>query len=228
MFERRQNRYESVRSAHGKDFGALYLLTRCEPARLAVRGLGFSLIELLITVAIILILSTLYFGPNTAGKQQALKRACQKNLEKIYVSMELYANEHAGRFPDEPGARTSEEALSVLVPKYTSDPSPFACPGSSDGPLQSGTGLRGQRISYAYYMGRTLTNTAQVLMSDRQVDTLGKAAGEAVFSTTGKGPGNNHRKFGGNLLFCDGHAESIPAIAPFSLPLTNGEVLLNP
>ena len=78
---------------------------------------GFSLLELLLTVAIILILTTMYFGPNTSGKQQALKRVCQKNLEKIFVSMEIYANEHAGKFPQKPGARTSEEALAVLIPK---------------------------------------------------------------------------------------------------------------
>ena len=189
---------------------------------------AFSLIELLITVAIILILSTLYFGPNTAGKQQALKRACQKNLEKIYVSMEIYANEHGGQFPEKPGARTSEEALDVLVPKYTSDPTPFICPGSKDGPLSAGSSLRGQTISYAYYMGRQLTNSAMVLLSDRQIDTLPKSAGQAVFSTNGKPPGNNHRKFGGNFLFCDGHTEMSSALAAFALPVTNGEVLLNP
>jgi len=189
---------------------------------------AFSLIELLVTVAIILILSSLYFGPNTANRQQALKRACQKNLEKIYVSMEIYANEHGGKFPEVSGARTSEEALDVLVPKYTSDTSPFICPGSKDAALPEGESFRSRRISYAYYMGRLLTNSAQVLMSDRQVDTQAKTAGQTVFSATGKPPGNNHRKFGGNFLFCDGHAEMGPATAPFPLGLTNGEVLLNP
>jgi prepilin-type N-terminal cleavage/methylation domain-containing protein/prepilin-type processing-associated H-X9-DG protein len=189
---------------------------------------GFSLIELLITVVILLILTTLYFGPNNANRQQALKGACQRNLEKIYVSLEIYGNDHAGKFPEVSGARTSEEALDVLVPKYTSDTSPFTCPGSSDSELPAGESFRSRRISYAYYMGRALTNSQQVLMSDRQVDTLSKSAGQAVFSTSGKPPGNNHRKFGGNFLFCDGHAEMSGAVAPFPLTLTNGEVLLNP
>ena len=191
-------------------------------------GEAFSLLELLITLAIILILTTLYFGPNNAGKQQALKRVCEKNLEKIFVSMEIYANEHAGRFPHKLGARTSEEALNMLVPKYTSDPSPFTCPGSKDSVLPAGEPLASGRISYAYYMGRLLTNSSQALMSDRQVDTQSKAAGQPVFSTTGKPPGNNHGKFGGNFLFSDGHTEMSSATAPFALPLTNGEVLLNP
>jgi prepilin-type N-terminal cleavage/methylation domain-containing protein/prepilin-type processing-associated H-X9-DG protein len=189
---------------------------------------AFSLIELLVTVAIILILTTLYFGPNTANRQQALKRACQKNLEKIYVSMEIYANEHGGRFPEISGARTSEEALDVLVPKYTSDTSPFICPGSSDGALPAGESFRSRKISYAYYMGRSVTNSQQVLMSDKQVDATAKSVGQAVFSTTGKPPGSNHRRFGGNFLFCDGHTEMSSAMAQFPLALTNGEVLLNP
>jgi prepilin-type N-terminal cleavage/methylation domain-containing protein/prepilin-type processing-associated H-X9-DG protein len=189
---------------------------------------GFSLIELLVSVAIILILTTLYFGPNNANRQQSLKRACEKNLEKIFVSMEIYANDHSGKFPETPGARTSEEALDVLVPKYTSDTSPFICPGSKDSALPAGESLRGRAISYAYYMGRYQTNSQQVLMSDKQVDTRAKSAGQAAFSTTGKPPGNNHRKFGGNFLFCDGHTEMSPADSPFTLGLTNGEALLNP
>lgn len=189
---------------------------------------AFSLIELLVTVAIILILTTLYFGPNNAGRQRALERVCQKNLEKIYVAMEIYANEHQSRFPEVSGARTSEEALDVLVPKYTSDTSAFICPGSKDGALPQGESFRSHTISYAYYMGRFLTNVTQVVMSDRQVDTQPKAAGQAVFSTTGKPPGNNHRKFGGNFLFSDGHTEKSPALAAFPLGLTKGEVLLNP
>jgi prepilin-type N-terminal cleavage/methylation domain-containing protein/prepilin-type processing-associated H-X9-DG protein len=202
---------------------------RCQAAEATLRtNAGFSLIELLVTVALILILTTLYFGPNNASRQQALKRACQKNLEKIFVSLEIYSNEHGDRFPEVAGAKTSEEVLDVLVPKYTSDTSPFICPGSKDGALPAGESIRSRRISYAYYMGRSRTNAQQVLMSDRQVDTQAKAAGQAVFSTDGKGPGNNHRKSGGNFLFCDGHSEMSPALVPFPLGLTNGEMLLNP
>lgn len=189
---------------------------------------GFSLIELLVVAAILLILTTLYWGPNNANRQQALKRVCQKNLEKIYVAMEIYANDNAARFPNKEGARTSEQALDVLVPRYTSDTSPFICPGTKDAPLPGGESFRTRKISYAYYMGRSLTNSQLALMSDTQVDTQAKAAGQAAFSTTGKPPGNNHRQFGGCFLFCDGHAEMSPAQTPFALGLTRAEVLLNP
>jgi prepilin-type processing-associated H-X9-DG protein len=186
------------------------------------------LIELLICVAIILILSAAYFGPNNTNRQLALKRACQKNLEKIYVSMEIYANEHNGAFPVVADARTSEEALSVLVPRYTSDTAPFICPASKDPALPAAESFRSKTISYAYYMGCYLTNSTHVLMSDRQIDTQPKSLGQPVFSQTGKGPGSNHRKSGGNFLFCDGHTERSPPTATTILGLADNQRLLNP
>jgi prepilin-type N-terminal cleavage/methylation domain-containing protein/prepilin-type processing-associated H-X9-DG protein len=189
---------------------------------------AFSLIELLVTMAIILILATLYWSPNSASRQRPFQSACQKNLQKIYVALQIYGNEHAGKLPQITGARTAEEALDLLVPKYTSDTASFICPGSSDSAGSPGESLRRSRISYAYYMGRYLTNSQQVILSDKQVDTLPKVAGQLAFSNTGKPPGNNHRKFGGNFLFCDGHIELSPPQVPFPLSVAPGEALLNP
>jgi prepilin-type N-terminal cleavage/methylation domain-containing protein/prepilin-type processing-associated H-X9-DG protein len=188
---------------------------------------AFSLIELLATIVIILILTTLYWGPNRSSRQHGLQISCQKNLQKAYIALEIYANDTGGNFPRLSGARTSSEALDLLVPKYTSDTSVFICPGSRDGLLSTDGPLRGRRISYAYYMGRSLSNAAP-LMSDKQIDTRAKGAGAAAFSVTGKPPGNNHRQYGGNFLFCDGHVELTPANVPFALELNQGEALLNP
>jgi prepilin-type processing-associated H-X9-DG protein len=185
------------------------------------------MIELLVTVLLILVLTTLYWSPNKASRQKAVQVSCQKNLQKAYIALEIFANDSGGKFPLMKGAKTSEEALDALVPKYTSDTSVLICPGSRDSLLSTGESLRSRRISYAYYMGRGLTNR-QVLMSDKQVDTRAKAAGEVAFSTTGKPPGNNHRQFGGNFLFCDGHVELTPPQVPFALDLGADEALLNP
>jgi prepilin-type N-terminal cleavage/methylation domain-containing protein/prepilin-type processing-associated H-X9-DG protein len=189
---------------------------------------GFSLIELLATILIIVILVTLLWGANSGGRQKALKSVCQKNLQKIYVGLEGYANDHSSQFPAPAAARTSEEALDVLVPRYTSDTGSFICPGSKDPALPPAKSFRKLTISYAYYMGCSATNGAQAVMSDRQVDTQAKASGEPAFSTDGKPPGNNHDKYGGNFLFCDGHTEASPVHIPFSLRIGPGQVLLNP
>ena len=205
-----------------EDFRRLRLAGACHPA-------GFSLIELLAVVVILLLLLTFYWGPSTGGNHQRRARLdCQTHLQKIHMAMAIYANDHTGRFPESPGAQTSEEALDALVPRYTVDTAVFTCPGSKDAPVPSGESLRQHKISYAYYMGRRATEAQQVLMSDRQVNTQAKGQGEYAFSSTGKPPGNNHGKLGGNFLFCDGHTEVPPPQVPFSLTLTNGVVLLNP
>jgi prepilin-type N-terminal cleavage/methylation domain-containing protein/prepilin-type processing-associated H-X9-DG protein len=189
---------------------------------------GFSLIELLVVLALMIILTTMMWGFGSESRQHAAQRDCRQNLEKIYVALQIYANDFSGRLPADTNALTSEEPLSLLVPRYTVDTSIFICPGGKDSPLPSGVSFAGRKISYAYYMGQRPGDTQQPLMSDRQNNTLPKRAGDFAFSVTGKPPGNNHHKYGGNFLFCDGHVELTPPQIPFSLVVTQGVVLLNP
>ncbi len=203
--------------------------TELQPRRLChSRTTAFSLIELLVTVALILILATMMYGFGSRSHQETEKKACAKNLEKIYVALQIYANEHHGAFPALSNAATAEAPLAQLVPQYTADTSLFICPGSKDSALPEGESFAGRRISYAYFMGRGLTDGAAALMSDRQIDTRPKSAGQAAFSTTGRAPGNNHSKYGGNFLFGDGHLQTTPATIPFSLTWPQDVVLLNP
>src|ERR1051325_865953 len=129
---------------------------------------GFSLIEMLVTLALMLILMVMFYSRGSKSFQRRQKEACQKNLQTIYVALQTYANEHDGRFPSRDGARTSEEALAVLVPRYTSVTEPFTCPGTKKTPLPEGESFEKRRISYAYYMGRRVADAAEVLMTDRK------------------------------------------------------------
>lgn len=212
--------------------GSLLISTmrvRLQPNRHAQRRFtAFSLVELLITMALIIILFVMMYGFGSRNHQQRQKLACQKNLTTIYVALEIFANEHDGAFPVQTDAATSEAALAQLVPKYTAATEPFICPGSKDKAIPEGESFENRRISYAYYMGQRLGNSGELLMSDRQVNALPKIKGRPVFSTDGKRPGNNHHRYGGNLLYSDGRIEKISAIAPFSLLFTQGVVLLNP
>ncbi len=199
---------------------------RCRATRF--RAGGFSLIELMIVLAIILVLYAMYFGFGSRQNQVQQKKKCAANLQKLYVAMQIYANDSAGKFPVVSTARTAEEALAVLVPRYAADTAIFVCPGSQDSPLPPGEPLTKGRISYAYYMGLGVINPQAVLLSDRQVNTLAKTAGQNVFSITGKAPGNNHHQYGGNLLLCDGSLQGSSAVLSFPLPLATNVVLLNP
>lgn len=193
---------------------------------------GFSLIELLITLALLVILSTMMYGFASAHHQRNQKLLCADNLQKIYLALQIYANDFNGELPVSTNAQTSEVPLNLLVPKYTADTSIFICPGGRDPQIPSGEPLTKHKISYAYYMGRRLPEAPSgpqaVLMSDRQINTEPKRAGELVFSPNGKPPGNNHYKYGGNFLFDDGSVRSTGPMLPFSLASTPGVVLLNP
>ena len=189
---------------------------------------GFSLFELLIVLALMIVMMMMMWGFGSESRQHAAQRACRQNLEKIYVALQIYANDFSGRLPADTNALTSEEPLSRLVPHYTVDTSIFICPGGRDPALPSGESFTNQKISYAYYMGQRLGDAQQPLMSDRQLNTLPKQAGDFVFSARGKPPGNNHYKYGGNFLFGDGHADLTPPQLAFSLVTTQGVVLLNP
>jgi len=193
--------------------------------RLTSGNEAFSLIELLVVLAIIVILTTLYWSDGPSKRDRELTD-CRANLERIYLAMDIYSRDNAGKFPAVADARTSEDELAVLVPRYSSDISIFTCPASSDSPLRPDKPFRDGKISYAYYMGRHASDDA-VLMSDEQVDTRAKQTGATVFSSTGKAPGNNHGKEGGNFLKCDGSVISSTGEAPFSLTLPQPVVLLN-
>ena len=189
---------------------------------------GFSLVELLIVLVLMIIMTTMMWGFGSASRQRAEKKACQQNLSKIYLAMQIYANDFGGKFPKTNDVQTSEEVLYVLVPHYTTDTSIFVCPGGRDSALPASVSFRNRKISYAYYMGLRPDGPPQALMSDRQVNTLPKNAEDYAFSITGKPPGNNHHKYGGNFLFSDGHMEMTPPRIPFSLAIPQGVVLLNP
>ncbi len=189
---------------------------------------AFSLIELLIVMALMVIMYVMLMGFSSASHQRTQKELCAGNLQKVYLAMQIYETDF-GVFPRNTNAQTSELVLNSLVPKYTADTSVFICPGGRDSTIPLGSPMVNNKISYAYYMGRdTNAGAGDFLMSDRQVNTLSKNVGDQVFSLNGKEPGNNHHKYGGNVLFCDGSVQDSPPNATFSLAFSNGIVLLNP
>ena len=180
-------------------------------------------------MVIIFIVFTLFLSAGSKSGQEKRLAACQVNLQSIYAALNTYAPDHNGAFPAVPGASNSEVPLSLLVPKYTTGTEFFICPGGSDKSLPQARPFTDRKISYAYYMGWTLTDGAGApLMSDAQINTAPKAPGQPVFSLDGKKPGNNHNKFGGNFLFGDGNVQFSPARLTLTLPSATNVILLNP
>lgn len=60
---------------------------------------GFSLIELLVALAVLGVLALITVAASRQGMEQAESAACQGNLRQWGVALHLYANEHNGALP---------------------------------------------------------------------------------------------------------------------------------
>ena len=186
---------------------------------------GFSLLELFLVAVIIFIVFTLFISAGSKSGQEKRLAACQSNLQNIYAALRTFSQDNNGALPAVPGAQTSE----ARPERRTCPAEFFICPGGRDKPLPDAQPFADRKISYAYYLGRTLEDGSDApLVSDAQVDTASKTQGQIVFSPDGKKPGNNHNKFGGNFLFCDGNVQTTPARLAFPLPQATNVILLNP
>ena len=190
---------------------------------------AFSLVELLIVLALMIILYFMLFSSGSRSHQRRQQAVCRQNLQFIHLALQMYAGDEANRYPAATGATTSEAPLGLLVPRYTARTDIFICPGSGHRKLPDAQPFTRRKISYAYLMG--LTNGApadQWLMSDAQTHLRPKEVGEVLFALEKNQAGNNHRQFGGNLLFCDGRTEFSPSLARARLAVPTNTVPLNP
>ena len=192
---------------------------------------GFSLIELLITLALLCVLSVMLYGFGSASHQRSQKKLCADNLQKIYLAMQIYANDFGGRLPQNTNAVTSEDVLDELVPRYTADTSIFICPGGRDAQIPSGEPLRKHKISYAYYMGTGSLITGRPPdcvdvrpAGEHRAEARGRIGFFPERKTARQQPSQIRRQFS---LFRRQRAGDRPLL-PFSLAFTQGVVLLNP
>jgi prepilin-type N-terminal cleavage/methylation domain-containing protein len=191
---------------------------------------GFSLVELLCVLVILVILSVMLNSRLSGAHRRTAQELCRKNLQTIYLALNIYSNDNHGTYPYLKAAAISSAPLSLLLPRSTTETAIFICPGSQDTALPEGESFGQRRISYAYYMGRATNGggAAQAILSDWQVNNLPKTKGQALFSPDGKKPANNHDKDGGNILFDNGEVVRSGPAADRDLPIPPGVALLNP
>lgn len=68
--------------------------------RLVERGLSFTLVELLVVVAIVSIMASLLMPALRGAKLKAYDMQCAQNERQIHMALMMYCNDHNNIFPD--------------------------------------------------------------------------------------------------------------------------------
>ncbi len=112
---------------------------------------GYSMLELTIVLAVILLLASLFAPALRQARDRAKGTSCASNLNQVGVALHLYAADHDGWFPPGPG----DLGLSA---EYAKNLGIFHCPLDGRTPASSSLPLEGAvpelySTSYLYQPG---------------------------------------------------------------------------
>ncbi len=98
---------------------------------------AFTLIEMLLVVAIILILAGLLFSVYASAKESVRQAGCVTHLRQIGIALRLYLNDHDDAFPvgayhSNPAIRSAwDRAWQDTLAHYVTEPTAFTCPAAT-------------------------------------------------------------------------------------------------
>jgi prepilin-type N-terminal cleavage/methylation domain-containing protein/prepilin-type processing-associated H-X9-DG protein len=176
-----------------------------------MRGLprtAFTLVELLVTIAIIAVLASLLLPALGRGKESGRVAACQGNLHQIGLALQLYVEDNRNIMPtmyDRPltGAPTNLATINVVLASQLGSTNVLRCPSDNQRIFeQTGSSyswnnlVNGQNADQLQIMNLSLAMTRIPLVFDKQ-------GFHAVL-----GP-----KHAVNYLYADGHIKNLLIIA---------------
>ena len=194
---------------------------------------GFTLLELLVVIALIAILAALMLPALRWGKASARSAACRSNLRQIGIGLRLYVDESA-KYPlayaltnggvEVPGSEWNV----ALLPHCGGDSRLLVCPAEPvpffQGPYRigaywynmSGTeDIAWPTLGLGYWGGANVAVPESRVLVPSDMIAIGELGG---FGYPGVVPWYDLHGKAFNAVFCDGHAESGN---PYRIPWTN-------
>ena len=108
--------------------------------RLKNRNSGFTLMELLVSIAIIAWMAALLMPAFSRLREVARRTVCCNNVRQLVIAIELYGEDHYGYLPVtltywanrgvyfSEGEVTHKPVIDALYPRYIGNPNVFYCP----------------------------------------------------------------------------------------------------
>ena len=149
----------------------------------------FTLIEMLVVIAIIAVLATMIGSAVFGVKEKGNRTACLNNLKQLYTALNTYRDAQGG-FPfidastTTTGGGENHAKLLFLIRKTEAGDNPnlYICPSSTTavpgsdkarGDLEQSTDFKSENNSYAYFMGKiesgqkgTMMRTTSGILAD--------------------------------------------------------------
>lgn len=162
-----------------------------------MRRRAFTLVEILVVIAIVAVLAGLLFPALTRTVASSRAAACVSNLRQLGSALNLYLAEHDNTMPTmEAGRRSLAEDVPVIdntLDRYADSPEVFACP-SDDQKFATTTGT-------SYFWNTALNGQAVAALNFFTVES--KSRIPLLSDKEGFHPYEDNRV---NILFADGHA----------------------
>lgn len=174
---------------------------------------GFSLVELLVVVAIIGLLASLLLPVIAKAPGRAREIKCLSNLRQIGIAFHTFASDHDGRYPmrvstNQGGSREYAGTWQTYrhfraLSSQLETPRILICPSDTRQSASNWPGLRNRNLSYFVGLDATPGRASSVLAGDRNITRVPVTGGAGVvINSTASWTADLHH-FRGNLLLSD-------------------------
>ena len=213
---------------------------------------AFTLLELLIIIAVVCIMAALLFPVGTKSRESARRSSCQSNLKQIGLGFMQYIRDYDEKWPlaytDNDGSGDYDAALDAgwmqITQPYLKSTQIFQCPSEATSyapPTDATDYWYSAPVSQTPRMTYVVTPNLTVMVGDGTskpaafVATHGALAykGNApalkyngeIWDTTGatEGQGGRRHLDGLNFLFCDGHVRWLKPEVVGAAPVAAGK-----